>query len=109
MRRDRNDFDEIASSHCLPEAQDHASHINDYSRDLRRAKWGSGLSLHSSNPEPLMSALGQKQTLQHVRAMSALPPKADIRLPLTVRHISWIGAARLGIHRHRASESTHRM
>jgi len=25
-----------------------------------------------------MSALGQKQTLQHVRAMSALPPKADI-------------------------------
>ena len=24
-----------------------------------------------------MSALGQKQTLQHVRAMSALPPKAD--------------------------------
>ena len=35
---------------------------------------------------------------------------ADIRLPLTVRqHISWIGAARLGMHRHRASESTHRM
>ena len=25
-----------------------------------------------------MSALGQKQTLQHVRPMSALPPKADI-------------------------------
>jgi hypothetical protein len=25
-----------------------------------------------------MSALGQKQTLQHVRVMSALPPKADI-------------------------------
>jgi hypothetical protein len=25
-----------------------------------------------------MSALGQKQTLEHVRAMSALPPKADI-------------------------------
>jgi len=25
-----------------------------------------------------MSALGQKQTLQHVRAMSALTPKADI-------------------------------
>jgi hypothetical protein len=26
-----------------------------------------------------MSVLGQKQTLGHVRAMSALPPKADIR------------------------------
>jgi len=25
-----------------------------------------------------MSALGQKQTLMHVRVMSALPPKADI-------------------------------
>jgi hypothetical protein len=25
-----------------------------------------------------MSALGQKQTLHHVRPMSALPPKADI-------------------------------
>jgi hypothetical protein len=25
-----------------------------------------------------MSALGQKQTLGHFRAMSALPPKADI-------------------------------
>jgi hypothetical protein len=25
-----------------------------------------------------MSALGQKQTLQHVRTTSALPPKADI-------------------------------
>src|SRR5262245_14125658 len=34
----------------------------DYSRDLRRAKWGSGAILHGSNPEPPMSALGQKQT-----------------------------------------------
>jgi len=34
--------------------------------------------LRSSNPEPLMSALGQKQTLTPVRVMSALPPKADI-------------------------------
>jgi hypothetical protein len=34
--------------------------------------------LHGGNPEPLMSALGQKQTLEHLRAMSALPPKADI-------------------------------
>ena len=28
----------------------------DYIRDLRPAKWGSGISLHGSNPEPLMSA-----------------------------------------------------
>ena len=27
-----------------------------------------------------MSALGQKQTFSYVRAMSALPPKADIRV-----------------------------
>jgi hypothetical protein len=37
-----------------------------------------GVSLHGSNLEPLMSALGQKQTLAPVRAMSALPPKADM-------------------------------
>jgi len=34
--------------------------------------------LRGSNPEPFMSALGQKQTSAHVRVMSALPPKADI-------------------------------
>ena len=51
----------------------------DYIRDLRPAKWGSGVSLHGSKPEPLMSALGQKQTSAHVRVMSALPPKADMR------------------------------
>ena len=39
---------------------------------------GFRVKLHGSNFEPLMSALGQKQTLQHVRTMSALPPKADI-------------------------------
>jgi len=39
---------------------------------------GSWVSLDGSNLEPLMSALGQKQTLQHVCGMSALPPKADI-------------------------------
>jgi hypothetical protein len=42
------------------------------------AEWGSGVSLHGSNPEPLMSALGQKRTFSNVRRMSALPPKADI-------------------------------
>jgi len=35
-------------------------------------------SLHGSNPELLMSALGQKRTLAHILVMSALPPKADI-------------------------------
>ena len=39
---------------------------------------GFRVKLHGSNFEPLMSALGQKRTLEYVRAMSALPPKADI-------------------------------
>jgi len=39
---------------------------------------GFGVKLRSSNLELPMSALGQKQTLGHLRAMSALPPKADI-------------------------------
>jgi hypothetical protein len=51
---------------------------SNYSRDLRQAKLGSGIILHGSNPEPLMSALGQKQTSRHIGLMSALPPKADI-------------------------------
>src|SRR5262249_9780264 len=50
----------------------------DYIRDLRPAKWGLGLSLHGTNPGPLMSALGQKRTLGDLGLMSALPPKADI-------------------------------
>ena len=49
----------------------------DYIRDLRPAKWGSG-ALRSGNPKPLMSALSQKQTSEHIQSMSALPPKADI-------------------------------
>ena len=52
--------------------------MTDYIRDLRPAKWGSGVSLRGSNSEPLMSALGHKRTSAHVRVMSALPPKADI-------------------------------
>jgi hypothetical protein len=39
---------------------------------------GPGVSLHGSNPEPLLSALGQKRTLKRLGSMSALPPKADI-------------------------------
>jgi hypothetical protein len=34
--------------------------------------------LHCKKPEPLMSALGHKRTLRHLRPMSALPPKADM-------------------------------
>jgi len=49
----------------------------DYIRDLRQAKWGLGINLHGSNPKPSMSALGQKLTLGHLRAMSALLPKAS--------------------------------
>ena len=50
----------------------------DYIRDLLPTKWGSGVSLHGSIPEALMSALGQKQTFGPRKSMSALPPKADI-------------------------------
>jgi hypothetical protein len=42
---------------------------------LSCAEQPSSLILQSSNPAP-MSALGQKQTLGDVQAMSALPPKA---------------------------------
>jgi hypothetical protein len=56
-----------------------ANSIDDYSRDLRLAKWGSRVSLHSTNPEPPTSALGQKQTSQCLCTMSALPPIADIQ------------------------------
>ena len=38
---------------------------------------GFGVELQSSNPEPLMSALGHKRTLKSFRPMSALPPIAD--------------------------------
>jgi hypothetical protein len=41
---------------------------------------GLGASLQDINPEPLMSALGQKQTLDCCPPMSALPRKADIAL-----------------------------
>jgi hypothetical protein len=49
-----------------------------YVRDLRPVKWGFEGTLHSSNPEPPMSALGHKRTLKHLYPMSGLPPKADI-------------------------------
>jgi hypothetical protein len=51
----------------------------DYSRDLRPAEWGSVISLHGSNPESLMSAMGHKQTWRFQFVMSAITPKADNR------------------------------
>ena len=36
--------------------------IEDLSRDCCQRNWVSGVSVHHSNPKPLMSALGQKQT-----------------------------------------------
>jgi hypothetical protein len=39
---------------------------------------GINVLLRSKNPEPPMSALGQKRTWRIQFAMSALPPKADI-------------------------------
>jgi hypothetical protein len=44
---------------AFPKAQNAANCIDDYSKDLRPAKWGSEVSLHGSNLGPLMSALGQ--------------------------------------------------
>jgi len=40
-----------------------------------------GCIVHHGKFWPPMSALGQKQTLEHVRVMSALPPKADMVEP----------------------------
>jgi hypothetical protein len=36
------------------------------------------IGLHSSNFDPLMSALGQKRTFRSAQPMSAILPKADI-------------------------------
>ena len=63
---------------AFPKAETARLGICNYSRVSRPAKWGPEVSLHSSNPDPLMSALGQKQTFVEARLMSALPPKADI-------------------------------
>jgi hypothetical protein len=40
-----------------PKAWDHANLRSDYSRDLRRAKWGSEVKLHGSNHGQSTSAL----------------------------------------------------
>jgi hypothetical protein len=49
---------------------------------------GFTVSLHGSNPEPPMSALGHKRTSEGIGVMSALPPKADIgSVSLDVRFV----------------------
>src|SRR5262249_52446537 len=63
---------------ALPKAQDYADYgiITAGICDRRNGvQWSF---LRGNNPEDPMSALGQKRTSRHVRAMSALPPKADI-------------------------------
>ena len=81
-RRCCNSLNEIASSHCLAQSSGPrrlwltAIRLQQgYATD----EMGSEVSLHGSNPEPLMSALGHKQTFGSFIAMSAIPPKADIR------------------------------
>jgi hypothetical protein len=48
-----------------------------------RRNGGQGVSLHRINTEPLMSALGQKETFPSVRAMSGLPPKKQTSVAAT--------------------------
>ena len=54
--------------------------------------WSKKLTL---NREPPMPALGHKQTLGHVRSMSALPPKADIAEG--DRHVRFVPIADIGL------------
>src|SRR5215469_2519248 len=61
-----------------------------YSRVLRRAIWGPITILRGNNGQDRMSALGQKQTLAHVRVMAS-PPKADIHR--RERHVRFVPKA----------------
>jgi hypothetical protein len=75
-----NSMNEMASSHCLSQGLGPRSLRFDCGRHLRIDEMGFPVKLHRSNREARMSALGQQQTLAHVRVMSALPPKADMEL-----------------------------
>ena len=59
---------------AFPTAYDHANRIDDYSRDLRLAKWGSGVSLHDSNPETFMSAFKGKADAKFGNRILLLTP-----------------------------------
>ena len=57
---------------------------------------GFRVSLHGSNLELLMSALGQKRTFRFLWPMSALPPKADIGTePRNVRFVPCVDGSEL--------------
>ena len=53
----RNSFDEIASSHCLPRGLG-PRQLCDYSRDSRPAEWAPTVILRGNNPQDRMSAWG---------------------------------------------------
>jgi len=63
--------------------------------------------LHGSNLEPVMSALGQKQTFDDVRRMSALPPKADI--VDGDWHVRFVPIANIVACRHRRKTAPHNL
>jgi hypothetical protein len=69
---------EIASPHCLPQGAAPTVTTGELQQGITAGEMGSSYVLRSSDPEALMSALGQKQTSEQVRAMFAFPPKADI-------------------------------
>ena len=54
--------------------------MTDYIRDLRPAEWGSGVGWHSSNLEPLMSALGHKRTFKRLLDMLVSTPGKVLKL-----------------------------
>jgi len=60
--RPRLALDEIAPLHLPAPRLGLRPRWPDYTSLLRPAKWGSGIRLHSSNPGPRTSALGQKRT-----------------------------------------------
>ena len=66
----------------------------DYSRDLWPAEWAPTVILRGNNPVGRMSALGQKQTFGSRKAMSALPPKADMEASMTGETVSVVRANR---------------
>src|SRR6516164_453950 len=82
--------------------------LADYSRDLRPAKWGPTVNLHSNNSEPLMSALCQKRTFgvgSNARCLRSAWQAADIQ---AVIEYNWVGlgGAQLVEHRHETCSQT---
>ena len=65
-------YNEFPSPHGFAHAEDQFG----YQENI--TFWIRNCALRYAKPADLMSALGQKQTLVHVRVMSALPPKADM-------------------------------